>query len=152
MNKDFDKVVECFKILNYTPNVDKFEDRIIVQKVIFLLQIKKVEFGYDFNLYLRGPYSPDLTKDMFDQSDKFIENNTSSRKIEEKEIHQIKYLKYIISLDTSLLEVAATFAYFKKIEKEDADEATIKVKKMKHFISENKITKGIYKTEEYLLS
>ncbi|MGC9778035.1 MAG: hypothetical protein HZR80_02200 [Candidatus Heimdallarchaeota archaeon] len=146
---EFDKVIECFKIMDFPPDIEEFEDRIIVQKVIFLLKIKDIEFDYDFNLYLRGPYCPELTKDMFDYADK-LKKLDSNIKFNNETIHQIKYLKYIITLDTSLLEIAATYAYFTEIEKVDSEKAIIKVKRLKHFISENKITKGIYKTKEYI--
>ena len=63
---NFPKVLGAFKIMDFVPNIDSFEDRIIVQKSIFLLQLKELDFGYtDYDLFLRGPYSPHLTKDMF---------------------------------------------------------------------------------------
>lgn len=44
-----------------------FERRLILQKTLFLLQEKfNLDFGYRYNWYLRGPYSPELTKDAFD--------------------------------------------------------------------------------------
>ncbi len=42
-----------------------FDDRMALQKVIYLCQAAGVHLGYDYNWYLRGPYSPDLTRDAF---------------------------------------------------------------------------------------
>ena len=42
-----------------------FEERLIFQKTIYLLQAYGLYLGYEFNWYLRGPYSPDLAYDGF---------------------------------------------------------------------------------------
>ena len=62
---DFGCVLKVFEQLNLIPDVSSFEDRIIIQKVMYLLSIKDLDCGYNFDLYLRGPYSPKLTEDMF---------------------------------------------------------------------------------------
>lgn len=43
----------------------KFDDRLIVQKTVYLLQQAGVELGYSFRWYLRGPYSPAAADDLF---------------------------------------------------------------------------------------
>lgn len=45
--------------------LDEFSDRLIVQKSIYLAQAAGVDLGYYFQWYLRGPYSPGLTRDVF---------------------------------------------------------------------------------------
>lgn len=40
---------------------DSFDDRLICQKKIYLLQSLGTDLGYTFNWYVRGPYSPSLT-------------------------------------------------------------------------------------------
>jgi uncharacterized protein YwgA len=42
-----------------------FGDRLILQKTVYLLQAFGIYLGYQFNWYLRGPYSPHLAKDAF---------------------------------------------------------------------------------------
>jgi uncharacterized protein YwgA len=42
-----------------------FNQRLIVQKTIYLMQQFDLYIGYDFNWYLRGPYSPSLTRDSY---------------------------------------------------------------------------------------
>lgn len=46
--------------------LDSFNDRMALQKTIYLCQQAGVHLGYRYNWYLRGPYSPDLTRDAFD--------------------------------------------------------------------------------------
>jgi uncharacterized protein YwgA len=48
-----------------TVNVDTFDDRLILQKAVYLLQEAGIHLGYRYRWYLRGPYSPDLTGDAF---------------------------------------------------------------------------------------
>jgi uncharacterized protein YwgA len=45
--------------------LDSFDDRMALQKTIYLCQQAGVHLGYRYNWYLRGPYSPDLTRDAF---------------------------------------------------------------------------------------
>lgn len=45
--------------------VKSFDQRLVLQKAIHLLQEGGVQLGYHFRWYLRGPYSPRLTEDVF---------------------------------------------------------------------------------------
>lgn len=44
----------------------RFDDRLTLQKSIYLLEELGLNFGYRFSWYLRGPYSPELTRDAFE--------------------------------------------------------------------------------------
>lgn len=46
-------------------DVSEFDSRLVLQKAVYLLQQAGVHLGYRFRWYLRGPYSPDLTEDIF---------------------------------------------------------------------------------------
>lgn len=45
--------------------VGTFEDRLIMQKAIYLAQAAGVNLGYYYHWYLHGPYSSSLTRDEF---------------------------------------------------------------------------------------
>ena len=45
--------------------VDRFEDRLILQKALYLAQAAGVHLGYHYQWYLYGPYSPSLTRDEY---------------------------------------------------------------------------------------
>lgn len=53
------------KTLDYPLSLETFDNRMAIQKVIYLCQAAGVHLGYRYNWYLRGPYSPDLTRDAF---------------------------------------------------------------------------------------
>lgn len=47
-------------------SLDSLEQRVLIQKKFYLAQSLGAKFGYQFNWYLRGPYSKDLTAVAFD--------------------------------------------------------------------------------------
>jgi hypothetical protein len=51
--------------LGLKPAMDTFEDRLIVQKAVYLVQVASVHLGYYHCWYLRGPYCRELADDAF---------------------------------------------------------------------------------------
>jgi len=47
-------------------DVSGFDSRLILQKTVYLIEEAGIRLGYSFNWHLRGPYSPALTRDLFD--------------------------------------------------------------------------------------
>ncbi len=45
---------------------DTFDNRLILQKAIYILQASGLNFGYRYSWYIRGPYCPDVTYEAFD--------------------------------------------------------------------------------------
>jgi hypothetical protein len=43
--------------------ISTFEDRLILQKAVYLMQAAGVHLGHYYQWYLHGPYSPSLTRD-----------------------------------------------------------------------------------------
>lgn len=60
---------------------DSFDNRIISQKKIFLLQEMGIDIGYSYNWYIRGPYSPDLTTYIYDNLDMLKDHDFSAYKL-----------------------------------------------------------------------
>lgn len=46
-------------------NVASFDDRLILQKTIYLVQARGIHLGYYYHWYLYGPYCPSLTRDLY---------------------------------------------------------------------------------------
>jgi uncharacterized protein YwgA len=73
--------------------IDGFEDRLILQKAVYLAQAAGVNLGYYYHWYLYGPYSPSLTQDEYaidmdistglDESKGWKLDDTSMRRLEE---------------------------------------------------------------------
>ena len=70
-----------------------FEDRLIMQKAVYLAQAAGINLGYYYHWYLYGPYSPSLTRDEYaiaadisagiDESEGWKLDDTSSQRLEE---------------------------------------------------------------------
>jgi len=45
--------------------INSFQDRLIMQKSVYLAQAAGVNLGYYYHWYLYGPYSPSLTRDEY---------------------------------------------------------------------------------------
>jgi uncharacterized protein YwgA len=45
--------------------VKTFQDRLIMQKAVYIAQSAGINLGYFYHWYLYGPYSPSLTRDEF---------------------------------------------------------------------------------------
>lgn len=65
MNRRQIAAVLTLRRLGVEPNLRTFDDRLIAQKAIYLAQAAGIDLGYFYNWYLRGPYCPALTDDLF---------------------------------------------------------------------------------------
>ena len=80
------KLIAFFKELGFEFDIARFDDRLIAQKLVCLLELKGIDLGYSCSLYVRGPYSPDLTQDLYAFTREFETLKTGSRlTAEEKE-------------------------------------------------------------------
>lgn len=70
------------------------QDRLVVQKAIYLAQTM-VPLGYSYGWYLKGPYSPRLTRDYYEFSQASLEENGVSLKTTVKNL--LKPIKDLIS-------------------------------------------------------
>ncbi len=144
-----DKVIACFKEIGFKPVVKKFEHRIIMQKLAYLLQLKGVKLGFEFNPYVRGPYSSQLAKQIFDNVEKFEKWQTSAKLLPiEAEI--LAQFKEVFELKASMLEIAATYLYFSFEKKENELDAVRHLKQLKPFFSEAQFAVGISKAKQFL--
>ena len=147
---DFGKVLACLKGLGMrAPSTDDFEDKLIIQKAVYLLQLKGVKTGFGFNLYVRGPYSPALTIELYQHKRELRALETTS-KLSERETEAVQELHELTGLKPSLLEVAATYAYFAFEQGKDPLTATKGVRAMKGFYPETQIALGISHAKKFL--
>lgn len=56
---------------------DTFDDRLICQKKVYLLEALGTDLGYTFNWYVRGPYSPSLTNYVYNNLEVLKANDFS---------------------------------------------------------------------------
>ncbi len=62
---------------------DSFDERLICQKKIYLLQSLGTDLGYTYNWYVRGPYSPALTTYIYANLDVLASSDFSDYKLAE---------------------------------------------------------------------
>ncbi len=96
-------------------NVNRFDHRLKLQKLVYIaksLGVPKLE--YDFNLYLRGPYSPELADDYY--------NLGEGAEISEDEVKAFlsneafhRFVELVNGEDGTWLEIAATLIDLKKV-------------------------------------
>ena len=63
-------------------SLDKFSQRLELQKKIYLIQLTSMNLGYRYNWYLRGPYAPSVTEDAF-----LLKEDIKSNEEDYKEYH-----------------------------------------------------------------
>jgi len=143
------KLIAFFKELGFAFDIARFDDRLIAQKLVCLLEMKGIDLGYSCSMYVRGPYSPDLTKDLFAFTPEFENLETGSR-LNTKEKEAAGELLRIFGLKPVPLEVGATYGYYAIRQDSDPLEASRQVKRLKPFYSEAQIALGISKAKEFL--
>lgn len=146
---NIEKTIACLKDLDFHFDNRQFEHRLIAQKVIFLLQLKGIELGYPYSLYVRGPYSPSLASDYYHQAEEFKTLNTV-KELTPKEHQIIQNLEHIFGKKASYLEIGGTYGYFSQKLSYDPIKSMKLVKKMKSQYSDSQIVIGISKAKEFL--
>jgi uncharacterized protein YwgA len=51
--------------LDLPDTVESFDNRLIIQKAVYLAQAAGINLGYFYHWYLHGPYCPALTRDVY---------------------------------------------------------------------------------------
>ena len=143
------KVIAFFKELGFAFNISRFDDRLIAQKLVCLLDLRGVDLGYPCSIYVRGPYSPDLTQDLFEFTREFENLETESR-LSAAEKETAGDLGRIFGLKPVPLEIGATYGYYTLRQNSDPLEALRQVKRLKPFYPEARIALGISKAKEFL--
>jgi uncharacterized protein YwgA len=61
------KLFASLQVLGVDPKMTTFADRKRIQKLVYLLDVVfGLNLGFSYNWYLHGPYSPEVTKTVFD--------------------------------------------------------------------------------------
>jgi len=144
-----EKIIACFKEIGFKPKVNEFQDRLVIQKAVCLLDLMGLRPGYKFSLYVKGPYSPDLTKDLYDQKEA-IQNLKSRCVLSGTEREKIlKVYDLSNHLEPKLLEIMATYSFLWKKMNLTSKEALINLKKLKPY-PETQIAAGVSRAKQLL--
>lgn len=113
--KILSKIFQMLDFSSIDPTV--FNNRLIYQKTIYLLQYSGISLGYRFNWYIRGPYSPDLTSTIFEVNENpSIYSESKSIRFKDQEGIERKIKKFSKALgdnsqNPEFLEILASVAY-----------------------------------------
>jgi uncharacterized protein YwgA len=93
-----------------------FDNRLELQKYIYLMQAEGLNIGYVFSLYIYGPYCTELTKDAF-QIENFSKIPQAKFGNSQDEVKFVSYLKFIENRkdDTEWLEIASSLHIHNKL-------------------------------------
>jgi len=94
-----------------------FNSRLILQKTVYLMQEFGLNIGYSFSWYLRGPYSPNLTRDTYGLAENYSEFSPVKFAELSKEIRFCEFLEFIrpISRDHAQIERIAVVHFLCKM-------------------------------------
>lgn len=101
-------------------NLDSLSNRILLQKKFYLLQRSGINLGFQYNWYVHGPYSPDLTSAAYEcmsegkEAFQDFQLHGDVTKIIDK-INNLINLKSSNKIDeTSWYELLASYIYLRK--------------------------------------
>ncbi len=136
-----------------TFDLSTFNNRLKLQKIIYLIQAYGINLGFTYSMYLRGPYSTQLTKVAFSVSD-FNKAKPIFFEDAKKEKQFEKFLRIINNKkdDINFLEVASTIHLVSKTYNLKDKEAIIdKVHEFKSDFKKQYIAKIYSEVESWLL-
>ena len=147
MVDDFERVLLALKYWNIklkNPKEEKnFQERLIIQKLVFLLKHLGIKMKYVFTLYKNGPYCSKLTEDYYQNSwrvvnldshlEPFQREKDIFDKISDIVFNHPLYERY----PASLLEAVSTAYYLKRFNNEIFDDELFKsTKNEKPYLSD----------------
>jgi len=135
-----------FEKIGASLNINTFENRLRVQKIVYMLQLHpefRGKLNYDFNMFIRGPYSPELARVYYNLPE---DNLLVDIKVSED---AIAYAKEIILENNASLELAATLIEVKKINKDISEKELIeKVRILKPYYHPEFISEVLEKVKQ----
>ncbi len=122
MTNDFEKLISILSYLNIKlrdPTFDNhFVDRVIIQKIAFISKSLGIKLNYNFNLYKKGPYCPELTNEYYENPNAIINLETTANlsKEEKQVLDKIKNVIFSHALyrahKIDLLQAISTILFF----------------------------------------
>ena len=99
-------------------DVNKYEDRLAIQKLTYMLKTMGISSGYRFTWYIKGPYSPVLSSEAFSETGKASASQPVALSLQETE--KCANLKVFLGKDvkdSNKMELYASLLFLKKDEK-----------------------------------
>jgi uncharacterized protein YwgA len=107
------RLVRVMKFFGKEIDMRSYDDRLILQKLVYILQCKGVAFDYFFGWYIRGPYSSALAADGYFIGEKKHKELGISPK-EESVVKRTKELLGCSITDSKKMEIIASLLFLKQ--------------------------------------
>ena len=92
--------------LGFAFDVDRFDHRIMLQKYVFIAKSLGWDNDYPYNIYLRGPYSPDLAQDYYNLATIPVPSEMFERCL--VNLEKERFVQIIQNRDIEWLEIGTT--------------------------------------------
>jgi hypothetical protein len=128
-----------------TADISTVEQRMEVQKAIYLVQSTGMPLGYSYGWYLKGPYSPTLTRDYYSLGD---EGGMQNATLKASAIGKLDNLKELINQPIGglgrphRLELLASLHYLIKNSRFSEDKARQRIRETKSHLADH-VTAGL---------
>ncbi len=133
--------------LGLPTKIDTLDDRILLQKSVYLAQASGVDLGYRFSWYVHGPYSTSLAGDYYALRNAVAigERPSEGKTLLDPVAKKIKNIQPILDVpeQTHLtkrqwMELVSSLHYLKtRVTKGDAEDAKKQIKKLKPHLAEH---------------
>lgn len=147
MKSSLAKVLASYRELGMKIDLSDFDFRLQAQKVAYLLGKVGLAAPYRFSLYVRGTYSPELTRDLF-ENEQGSKERPKRDVLSKRDLEAIARLRKHIELRSAQLEVAATYHYLRYVEGRSEDDSIRRLKDLKPFIPEREVVLGISRVKQ----
>jgi uncharacterized protein YwgA len=117
--------------LGISRNMFSFQQRLRLQKVIFLLQQYGLQTHWGFNWYLRGPYSPALAHELFES----LRMDISGFQLSDRDLRAIEKLRKNLDVTRatpSELEAASAILYLRRAKNQFGYDLSDLIEEVKH--------------------
>ena len=136
-------------------DINKFEDRIKLQKYVFIGKFFGLKHDYKYNMYIRGPYSSDLANDYYElgklendhySPDLYLNIEDFSSLVKDKGVEWLESATTMLSLFSNYKS-----NYKSELNSTDFEKLMNDVGEIKHLISKNLIKQVCGELREYNL-
>ena len=145
--------------LNLLFKIDGFQDRLIMQKSVYLAQAAGINLGYYYHWYLYGPYSPSLTRDEYaiatdvsvglDESEGWKLDDRSSQRLERIRGIFTEPERDKLAKKLELLASVHFLIERKQVSKVDTNRITTTLKLFKKDFSEEDVKRALGELKTY---
>lgn len=141
------------KEVGVNSDVSGFDSRLILQKTVYLLEEAGIRLGYSFTWYIRGPYSPGLTRDLYELASNkedvagWVLDSHSKALAERLRPLFVTAAKGESGATAKHLELLASVHYLatrRRLNINDAEEATTQLAQKGKLFSEEEVSEAIY--------